>query len=157
MEELNISESEIPPKQIFIKMKSNIYDEFYTLKYSKINNNAYIYSRKTLFHILHKITNAMGFKSQTFFLCAHYLYIIFSSNKSINININLLGLSSLCLSAKYCENDPEVPHLQYFIKIYNILMGYKNFLSMNDLKIGEVSALKLLNYKLNYFTVYDLN
>ena len=157
MEELNISESEIPPKQIFIKMKSNIYDEFYTLKYSKINNNAYIYSRKTLFHILHKITNAMGFKSQTFFLCAHYLDIIFSSNKSINININLLGLSSLCLSAKYCENDPEVPHLQYFIKIYNILMGYKNFLSMNDLKIGEVSALKLLNYKLNYFTVYDFN
>ena len=157
MEELNISESEIPPKQIFIKMKSNIYDEFYTLKYSKINNNAYIYSRKTLFHILHKITNAMGFKSQTFFLCAHYLDVIFSSNKSINININLLGLSSLCLSAKYCENDPEVPHLQYFIKIYNILMGYKNFLSMNDLKIGEVSALKLLNYKLNYFTVYDFN
>ena len=156
MDELNIYDSEIPPKQIFDQMKSNIYDEFYLSKYSSINK-AYIYSRKTLFNILHKITNAMGFKSQTFFLCAHYLDIIFSSNKSINININLIGLSSLCLSAKYCENDPIVPHLQYFIKVYNVLMGYKNFLSMNDLKTAEVSVLKLLDYKLNYFTVYDFN
>ena len=156
MDDLNIYDSEIPPKQIFEQMKSNIYNDFYLSKYSSINK-AYIYSRKTLFNILHKITNAMGFKSQTFFLCAHYLDIIFSSNKSTNININLIGLSSLCLSAKYCENDPIVPHLQYFIKVYNVLMGYKNFLSMNDLKTAEVSVLKMLDYKLNYFTVYDFN
>ena len=156
MDELNIYDSEIPPKQILKQMKSKIYDDFYTKKFSSINK-AYIYSRKNLFNILHKITNAIGFKSQTFFLCAHYLDIIFSSNNNINININLVGLSALCLSAKYCENDPIVPHLQYFIKVYNVLMGYKNFLFMNDLKVAEVSVLKILDYKLNYFTVYDFN
>ena len=156
MNELNISESEVPPKQIFEQMKSNIYNDFSISNYSSINKS-YIYSRRSLFNILHKITNAMGFKSQTFFLCAHYLDIIFSSNKSIKININLLGLSALVLSAKYCENDPIVPHLQYFIKIYNILLGYKNYLSMNDLKSAEVKVVKLLDYKLNYHTTYDFN
>ena len=156
MDEFNISESEVAPKQIFEQMKLNIYNDFLISNYSSINKN-YIYSRKSLFNILHKITNTMGFKSQTFFLCAHYLDIIFSSNKSIKIDINLLGLSALCLSAKYCENDPIVPHLQYFLKIYNILIGYKNFLSMKDLKSAEVSVLKLLDYKLNYYTSYDFN
>ena len=156
MNEFNISESEIPPKQIFEKMKSNIYTDFSINKISSINK-AYIYSRKTLLNILHKITNAMGFKSQTFFLCVHYLDIIYLSNKNINMNINLIGLSSLCLSAKFCENDPNVPHLQYFIKVLNVLLGYKNYLSMNDIKSAEVYVLKLLNYKLNYYTAYDFN
>jgi hypothetical protein len=71
MNEFNISESEIPPKQIFEQMKSNIYTDFSINKISSINK-AYIYSRKTLLNILHKITNAMGFKSQTFF----YVHII---------------------------------------------------------------------------------
>ena len=35
------------------------------------------------------------------------------------MNLNILGLSSLVLAAKFCENDPIVPHLQYFIKIFN--------------------------------------
>jgi hypothetical protein len=36
-------------------------------------------------------------------------------------------------------------------------MGYKNMISINDLRIGEVVILKILNYKLNYFTIYDFN
>ena len=156
MDDFNISESEIPPKQIFEKMKSNIFNDFSILRLTNINKN-YIYSRKILFNILHKITIALGFKSQTFFLCAHYLDIIFSSKKPINLNVNIVGLSCLCLSAKHCENDPIVPHLHYFIKAYNIIMGYKNIISMKDLKFGEVLVLKFLNYKLNYFTVYDFN
>ena len=156
MDDFNISESEIPPKQIFEKMKSNIFNDFSVLRFANINKN-YICGRKFLFNLLHKITITMGFKSQTFFLCAHYLDIIFTSKNTINMNANIIGLSCLCLSAKYCENDPIVPHLQYFIKVYNIIMGYKNIISMKDLKFAEVLVLKILNYKLNYFTVYDFN
>ena len=156
MNDFNINKIEISPKQIFEQMKNNIYNNFSFSKYSSINKN-YIYARKTLLNIMHKITNAMSFKSQTFFLAAHYLDIIFSSKEKINTNINLLGLAALCISAKYCENDPSVPHLQYFIKVYNLIIGYRNNLSLKDLRSAEVIILKLLEYKLNYYTVYDFN
>ena len=156
MNDNNIEEGGVSPRQIFECMKKNVYNNFYTYSYSSLNKE-YLYSRKALFSILHKITIKMGFKSQTFFLSALYLDIIFSQRNTINISLNVLGLASLSLSAKYVENDPTVPHLQYFMRIYNNLMGYKNMISVNDLRIGEVIILKILNYKLNYFTVYDFN
>ena len=152
----NNQETEIPPKQIFELMKNNIFDNYFNYTYISINKD-YISSRKALFNILHKITIKMGFKSQTFFLCAHYLDILFSKRRRINCSLNTLGLASLCLSAKFCENDPIVPHLQYFIRIFNHIMGYKNIISMSDLKRTEVLVLKMLNYKLNYYTIYDFN
>ena len=156
MEENNLNEGEIPPKQIFELMKKNIYDNFINYSYSAINKD-YISSRKSLFNILHKITIKMGFKSQTFFLCAHYLDIIFTKKRRVTSNLNTLGLACLCLSAKFCENDPIVPHLQYFIRIFNYIMGYKNIITMSELKRTEVLVLKILNYKLNYYTIYDFN
>ena len=156
MDENNSQGSEIPPKEIFEIMKTNIYDNFYNYSYSSINKE-YLSSRKNLFNILHKITIKMGFKSQTFFLCVHFMDIIFTKKRRINSNLNTLGLASLCLAAKYCENDPIVPHLQYFIRIFNNIMGYKNIISMSDLMRTEVIVLKLLNYKLNYYTIYDFN
>ena len=156
MDENNSQGAEIPPKEIFEIMKTNIYDNFYNYSYSSINKD-YLSSRKNLFNILHKITIKMGFKSQTFFLCAHFMDIIFTRKRRINSNLNTLGLASLCLAAKYCENDPIVPHLQYFIRIFNSIMGYKNIISMSDLMRTEVIVLKLLNYKLNYYTIYDFN
>ena len=156
MDESNSQGNEVSPKEIFEMMKKNIYDNF--LRNSSFSiNKEYIFSRKNLFAILHKINSRMGFKSQTFFLCTHFLDIIFTKKKRINCNLNTLGVASLCLAAKYCENDPIVPHLQYFIKIYNYIVGYKNIISMSDLLRTEVIVLKLLNYKLNYFTIYDFN
>ena len=147
MDENNQNDAEIPPKKIFEFMKSNVYDNYYNYSTSSKNKDYRLSSRKTLFNILHKITIKMGFKSQTFFLAAHYLDIVFIKKPRINSNLNTLGLACLCLSAKFCENDPIVPHLQYFIKIYNNIMGYKNVISMGDLKRNEVYVLKLLNYK----------
>ena len=152
----NNQEAEINPKQIFELMKKNIFDNYFNYSYISINKD-YLSSRKSLFNILHKITIKMGFKSQTFFLCAHYLDIIFTKKRRINGNLNTLGLACLCLSAKYCENDPIVPHLQYFIRVYSHIVGHKNNISMSDLKRSEVLVLKILNYKLNYFTIYDFN
>ena len=152
----NNQDSEISLTKIFELMKKNIFDNYLNYSNSSISKD-YISSRKSLFSVLHKITNKMGFKSQTFFLCAQYLDIVFSKKKRINCNLNTLGLASLCLSAKFCENDPIVPHLQYFIRVYNYIMGYKNIISMSDLKRTEVLLLKMLNYKLNYYTIYDFN
>ena len=156
MNDSNIKEAGVSPKQIFETMKRNIFDNFYTYSYSSINKE-YLCSRKTLFNILHKITRKLGFKSQTFFLCTLYLDMIFCIKKEIKINLNSLGIGALCLAAKYVENDPIVPHLQYFLKVYNYILGYKSIISISDLKSAEVTALKLLNYKLNYYTIYDFN
>ena len=156
MDENSVQKTEIPPKEIFELMKTNIFDNFTHFSLLSINKD-YINSRKTLFNLLHKITMKMGFKSQTFFLCSHFLDIIFTKKKRIHLNLNILGLSCLCLAAKYCENDPMVPHLQYFIKIFNSINGYKNAILMSELKKGEVTVLKILNYKLNYYTIYDFN
>ena len=70
MSDFNVRESEISPKQIFQQMKNNIFNNFSISTYSSINK-AYLYARRSLFKILHAITNAMNFKSQTFFLSAH--------------------------------------------------------------------------------------
>ena len=156
MKDHQVNETEIPLHEILEGMKINTYNNFHNYSASTISKE-YLKLRAVLFKILQKITMKMYFKSQTFFLSIYYLDILFMKKKKININLYKLGLACLCLSAKYCENDPIVPQLQYFIKIYNNVMGYKNIISMSDLLYTEVLVCKMLNYKLNYYSVYDFN
>ena len=156
---INITQ-ELSPSQIFEQMVNNTYKNFFLYSHCSIHKE-YIYHRKNIFNILHKIMLKFGFKSQVFFLSANYLDIIFSSKK-INIpkfNIYTIALAALSISAKFCEIDPIVPELQYFIKVYHHFMGYiiKYPISLSDLKCAEIYILKLLNYKLNYYTIYDFN
>jgi hypothetical protein len=148
--------NEVTSQEIFEKMKKNAFNNFNN--YSDLSlNKEYISSRVSIFKILYKITIQLGFKSQTYFLAAHYLDIIFSKKKKINYNIYKLGLAALCLSSKFCENDPIVPHLKYFIRFYNNIVGHRDLISTNNLRYIEVVVCKLLNYKLNYYTIYDYN
>ena len=68
-----------------------------------------------------------------------------------------MGLACLLLSAKFIENDPFVPNLQNFIKVYNMVVGYRYIISVTDLFYAEVLTCKMLGYKLNYYTIYDFN
>ena len=155
--ELNcLYDTEIIPKDIFISMKKNTYNNFSFNSFSSISKE-YLSLRNDLFSLLKKISSKIGFKSQTYFLCVYYLDILYSQNKKIDCNPNILGLACLLLSAKYCENDPSVPELKYFIRIYNRIVGSKNSISVSDLFYSEVIACKMLNHKLNYYTVYDFN
>ena len=153
-------ETEVPPKDIFKKMQKNVYDHYFYNSFLTVNKE-YVSIRSSLLSIIHKVCEKMSFRSQTFFLCVQYLDIIFSKKQSSIpfSKYNIVGLACLCLSAKYCENDPMVPHLQYFIKVYNNLVrgGWKNALYKSDLFYFEVVAVKLLNYKLNYNTIYDFD
>ena len=156
MKENHVRESEIPCEEMLEKMRKNIYNNFPNYSISSINKD-YIKNRNSIFKILQKVAIKMGFKSQTFFLSVYYLDIVFMKKKKINISLYKIGLASIVLSAKHCENDPIVPPLQYFIKVYNYVMGYRSTISMNDLMYAEVLLCKLLNYKLNYFSMYDFN
>lgn len=160
MSSKNRLEQDLPPNIILEQMLANSNQNFEF--FSELNiNKEYIFQRKNILNILHKLTNKMGFKSQVFFLSIHYLDIIFSSNKNIKLKFNIyaLALACFCLSAKFCEIDPIVPELYYFIKIYYSIIGFKikHSISLNELKYAEVYVLRLLNYKLNYHSVYDFN
>ena len=156
MELNSLYNTEITPKDIFNSMKKNTYNNFSLNSFSSISKE-YLSLRNDLFSLLKKISCKIGFKSQTFFLSVYYLDILYNQNKKIDCNPNILGLACLLLSAKYCENDPSVPELKYFIKVYNRIVGSKNSISISDLFYSEVIACKMLNHKLNYYTIYDFN
>ena len=153
-------EQELPLKKIFQEMVINCNRNF-GLFSQPIICYEYLNHRNNIFSLLHKIVNKMCFKSKVFFLAANYLDIIFTSKKFIKnkFNIYTLSLASLCLAAKFCELDSNVPELYYFIKIYHNIIGYKirNPIILNDLKYAEVFVLQLLNYDLDYVTIYDFN
>ena len=156
MDDNYLSETEISPKEIIKYMKTNIYNNHFKNSYQYISSD-YILNRASLFSLIRKISNKMGFKSQTYFLSIYYLDILFSKNKKIECNYKTLGLACLLLSAKYIENDPYVPNLSSFIKVYNIVVGYKYIISVTDLFYAEVLTCKMLGYKLNYYTIYDFD
>ena len=156
MDENHLYEAEVSPKEVLKIMKTNIYDNFFKNSYFFITSD-YLVARSSLFSLIRKISNKMGFKSQTYFLSIYYLDILFSKNKKIDCNIKTLGLACLLLSAKYVENDPCVPNLAHFIKVYNNVVGYKYIMSVTDLFYAEVLTCKMLGYKLNYYTIYDFD
>ncbi len=156
MDENHLYEAEVFHKDILRIMKTNVYDNYFKNNYHYISSE-YLMTRSSLFSLIRKISNQMGFKSQTFFLSIYYLDILFSKNKKIECNYKILGLACLLLSAKYIENDPCVPNLANFIKVYNNLVDYKYFISATDLFYAEVLTCKMLGYKLNYYTIYDFD
>ena len=164
--------TELLPEDIVRAMKKNIYLNYLNFtSYSDINQK-YLNIRSSLFSLIHKISNKMNFKSSTYFLSIYYLDVIFLKDEvsyKYNNSFELLGLSCLVLAAKHLENDPTVPHLKRFVSTYDYIIkqiilnsksenmpNYAN-ISTNDLFFCEVIVCKLLNYKINYFTIYDFN
>ena len=156
MDENAISESEVLPKEIINQMKLNIFQN-YTLNKNSLINLDYLLYRPSIFSLIHKISNRIGFKSQTYFLSIYYLDILHIKHQKIDIDIKLLSLACLTLSAKYTENDKNVPNLPFFVAIFNSLVEYNNIISIEELIYAEVLACKLLEYKLNYYTIYDFD
>ena len=151
---------EINPQQLFSIMKEDIFKNYPIITLLNINKE-YIEIRSQLINLIHKISKKMGFKSQTFFLSVYYLDIILIENKDINIkNFHLLSLSCFIVAAKYCENDPIVPPLENFLKLYNKYGSNLNInlkIKLEDLFETEVQILKYLNYNLHYVTIYDFD
>ena len=154
MEGTYTATNEINPQEIFQKMKSDFH-KINQYEFPLISKE-YFKRRNNLINFNHKISRKIGFKSQTFFLSIYYLDLIFLENKNLLIpNFFLLSISCLIVAAKYCENDPNVPPLQTFIKIYNKYNIHQ--IGMKELQKMEVKILKYLNYNIHYVTVYDFN
>ena len=151
---------ELSPYEILKEMNKNTIDNYKNKNYEKIDR-VYLNCRKNLFNILNKISKRLNLKSQTYFLSTYLLDIIFSNEESVNIiknekvNYDKLSLSCLLISSKYCENDPLEPNLYSFINAFEISSFYIHSISNQELIFYEVLSLKLLQYKLNYYSIYD--
>ena len=155
--------AEIPSQIIFEQMKDCSYDFFQKNKNGRINLKlkGYFQQRNYIINLIKRITDELRFKSRTFFLSIHYLDILIleSPTNSLFKNFPSLALACLVIASKYCENDPNVPQLPYFIRVFNSIadIRIRNTISISNLIYNEVKICKILNYQLNYYTIYDYN
>ncbi len=123
-------------------------------------NIEYLKNRNKLINFLRNINYKLDFNSQTFYLSLIYLDKIFEKNDIKNIkdkDFHLFSLSCLILASKFNENDPHVPDLQSFLNCYKDVLKKKTTFykfTTKDLRESEMNILKLLKYKLNYFSIY---
>ena len=173
-------ESEIPPKSLFSKMSkaniNNISPGDFNNKKINLNderNKIYFSRRKELKNLIKKVNSQLDNNSQSFFLALYYMDLIFTHpdlekvfyahfsswnnypNKDIQMpNYVLLSLSCLILASKFNENDPHVPTISSFIRLLYSASNKKYIFNLEALYLSEIVVLKLLKYKLNYYTVY---
>ena len=157
MEVISLYEMEIPSDEVLYLMKNNIYNHYEKRTFMNIDKN-YTSQRETLISLIYKITSKMGLKSQTFFMAINYLDIIFSKHKNFSYNYTLLSLACIIVASKYSGKVSIRPLFKYYINLYkNEIQDNTYKLIKNTLLDYEVIVCKLLNYKLNYYSIYDFN
>ena len=157
MEVISLYEMELSPTEIISIMKNNIYNHFEEQSILKVNK-AYTIQRKSIISLINKISHKMGLKSQTFYLAVNYLDIVFSKQNQMPYDYGLLAIACLIISTKYCENVTSKPIFKNFVNLYNEEMEDDKYkITKDNLFNYEIIICKMLNYKLNYYTVYDFN
>ncbi len=176
-----IYNSEIPPKTILSKMlKGNIDDNYINNNQSnKIDlniarNKIYFNRRRELKSLMKSINSHIDNNSQSLFLTLYYMDVIFThkdlekvffshfytwktfgSYNDIQMNnYVLLSLACLILASKFNENDPHVPTMSSYIRLLFEYSKKKYIFNLDSLYMAEVVVIKLLAYKLNYYTIY---
>ena len=144
-----------------ITSRANLY---YNIDYISIRNEIII--------LLKKINTSIDNNSSTYYLSLFYIDNIFSSedfNKYLNSYYHykyqnsseikkiyiILAISCLIIATKFNENDPHFPGADTFLRLGNKFTDYIYFMQINDLAEGEINILKLLKYKLNYYSTYN--
>ena len=147
----NQSKTETDPIDLFI----NSYKETPFISMQK--DSLYPEKRSRAIKILEKFNNLYHFSDEIFFLALTYMDYIFKSiynNKNNNItrkNEELYILNCLLISEKFYDKDINViPDYAIYIKntIYDI--------DVIDIKKNEIDCLKILKYKLDHHSIYDI-
>ena len=155
--------------------KSNLEENGYFLANNiEINSErakSYFSRRKYLITLIKTIHSNISYNSQSFFLSIFLMDIIFlkenlnsefysffpSKIPSKEIKLNnyiLLSLGCLIIAYKFNGSNSMLYPLNNIIKIIYYISGEKFGFSKKDLAIGEACIIKLLKYKLNFYTIY---
>ena len=66
----------------------------------------------------------------------------------------LYSLCCLIIASKFNENDPHIPDINSYIKVCSNMTKYQCILNLEDIRKGEVYILNLLQFKLNFYSIY---
>ena len=173
--------SEMPPKTVLSRMVTANIDDSYIdnnernrMDLNVQRNRIYFSRRKELKYLMKSINSHLDNNSQTFFLSLYYMDLIFTHkdlekvfyshfmlwnnyNSFDDIQLNnytLLSLACLIVASKFNENDPHVPTMSSYIRLLYEYSRKKYIFNLDCLYMAEVVVLKLLKYKLNYYTIY---
>ena len=159
-------------------INSNIADNEYYLPnnilLSSKRAKLYFTRRKYLKKLIKTIHSKISYNSQSFFLSLFLMDTIFLKDNlekmffehfplrgSIippnDIQLNnyvLLSLVCLIIAYKFNGNNSMMFPLNKMIKIIYYISGGKFGFSKRDLVIGEACVIKILKYKLNFYTMY---
>ena len=155
--------------------KSNLEENGYflpnNLLINSVNAKLYFLKRNYLKTLIKTIHSSISYNSQSYFLSIFLMDIIFlkenlsneyysffpSKIPSKDLKLNdyiLLSLSCLIISYKFNGNSSILYPLNNIIKIIYYISGEKFSFTSRDLVRGEAFIIKLLKYKLNFYTVY---
>ena len=173
--------SEMPPKTVLSRMfGANIDDSYIDNNESdRMNlniqrNKIYFSRRKELKYLMKSVNSHIDNNSQTFFLTLYYMDLIFTHKDLEKVfyshfmmwnnytsfndiqmnNYALLSLACLIVASKFNENDPHVPTMSSYIRLLYEYSKKKYIFNLDSLYLAEVVVIKLLKYKLNYYTIY---
>ena len=147
----NQSKTETDPIDLFI----NAYKEtpFITMEKDSI----YLEKRMRAIKILEKFNNLYHFSDEIFFLALTYMDYIFKSLYNVKKkeitrkNEELYILNCLLLSEKFYDKDINIiPDYSIYLKstIY--------YIDVLDIRENEIECLKILKYKLDHHSIYDI-
>ena len=144
------SRIEIDPIDLFV-------NSFKQTPFVKIKKDSiYLEKRSRVIKLLEKYNNLYHFSEEIFFLSLAYIDFIFKTLYNDNKKITkkeeeLYILNCLFISQKFYEKDlKDLPDYQIYLKnnIYDV--------EANDIIENEISCLKILKYKLDFHSLYDI-
>ena len=107
----------------------------------------YLPKRTDLIKYMRQIVKRNYLKEQTFSLAILLMDIILTNFK--DLKHDLVAVTCILLSCKFDEDDPIIPDLTDFQT-----KDSKLYFSTKEILQNEVTCLKLLDYKVNYFTAF---
>ena len=173
--------SEIPPKTVLSRMLTANIDDSYTdnsinsrIDLNIERNRIYFSRRKELKYLMKSVNSHIDNNSQSLFLTLYYMDLIFTHKDLEKVfyshfmvwnnytsfndlqmnNYALLSLACLVIASKFNENDPHVPTMSSYIRLLYEYSKKKYIFNLDSLYMAEVVVVKLLKYKLNYYTIY---
>ena len=151
----------VKPKEIESKIEIDPIDlfvnSFKQTPFVKIKKDSiYLEKRTRAIKLLEKFNNLYHYSDDIFFLAITYMDLIFKTLYNQNKKLTkkeeeLYILNSLLLSEKFYEKDiKEHPDYDLYIKssIYDV--------EYIDIKENEIYCLKILEYKLDHHSLYDI-
>ena len=139
----------------------------------------YFEKRKEIKNLLKNMNTGLDNNSSTYFLALLYADLIFQNysleeifpneNSTSRYNSSsssqqkifplkhclLISVCCLIVASKFNEKDPHVPDLNSFIRIYNQNSKFYFIFSIDEFRNTEVKIIKLLKYKLNFYSLYQ--